>query len=191
MYKIFKFTLVVICFACLSGCASSCGAPAESNTNTAANNIIVPKRAENVNLPNANTNLVPHNAAKNGVNPTLDNSKVKKIDTTKVPKKVPKKKMPGNSVISTESKGASFVETRKFLDHSQLDKLVRVFDNPNNIKVKVHLKNGKVYELEDGKLKNYKTDSPATILQAVGVKPKTNPKEALKKEDTEKLTKEN
>lgn len=197
MYKAIKFSIIFFSFALLSGCASSCGSAVETNSNGSnTSEIIVPKKASNVSVPtnsNGNTKMVPYSgsANTNGPNPTMDNSKVKVIDTTD-PSKVkppPKKKMPDNSEISAGSVGRTFVETREFKDNKDLDKLVRIVDG-KNIKVKVYLKNGKVIDLEEGKIKNYKTDRVAQILEAVGMKPKgsdkadeknTKEKEELKK----------
>ena len=162
MYKVIKFSVVFFIFALLSGCASSCGSTVETNSNGATNEVIVPKKATNVSVPtnsNGDTKMVPYSGAgnTNGKNPTMDNSKVKVIDTTDTSKvkPPPKKKMPGNSEISAESVGQTFVETRQFIDNKELDKLVRIIDG-KNIKIKVHLKNGKVIDVDEGKIKNYK-----------------------------------
>ncbi len=180
MSIVLKFAFVFICFVFMGSCASSCGSSQGTNTNTSENKVIVPKRSDNTKIPensNGNTKMVPYNSGGNTnvKNPTLDNSKVKVIDTKNIKVKIPKKRMPDNSEMSTQSKGASFVETRKFLSHPQLDKLERVINSGDDIKVKIYLKNGKVYEIEKGKLKDYKKDSAAVILKAVGIEPAARP----------------
>lgn len=178
MYKSIKFFTIFLSLAMLNGCASSCGSVEQTsnqNNNTnQAGNVIVPKRADNSNVSNnANSNTMVNGLANfGGKNPTLDNSKVKVIDTTNTKSTVQAKKMPDNSEMSTtmDEKG-NFVETRKFINNPDLDKLERIIKDPKNIKLKVYLKNGKVYDLAEGKLKNYKTDAAYSILEAVGVKP--------------------
>jgi hypothetical protein len=177
MYKGIKFVVIFISLTLLNGCASSCGSSVDSNSNEQSNKIIVPKRADNANIPtntNGNANLVQLKGTENinAKNPTLDNSNVKVVNPSKSTKTIPSKKMPDNSVMSTESRGANFVETRKFNNHPVLDKLERVIKGAKDITVKIYLKNGKVYDLEDGKLKDYRTDSAETILEAIGVSPK-------------------
>ena len=176
MYKAIKFSIIFFSFALLSGCASSCGSAVETNTNGSTNEVIVPKKATNVSVPsnsNGNTKVVPYSGAgnTNGKNPTLDNSKVKVIDTTDTSKikAPPAKKMPDNSEVSSRSVGKNFVETRKFIDNKEIDKLERITGG-KEVKVKVYLKNGKVIDVEEGKIKKYRTDSSAQILEAIGIK---------------------
>jgi hypothetical protein len=188
MYKVIKYSIFFCSLILLNGCASSCGSAVETNSNT--NEVIVPKRATNVKVPdNSNTNNMVNGLKNiNGNNPTLDNSKVKVIDTSNVKPTVPTRKMPDNSEMSTQSRGADFVETRKFLNDPQLDKIERIL-NGKNVKFKVYLKNGKVFDLEEDKLKNYKSATAAAILGLVGIKtqvkvdPNAKTKEQIQKEE--------
>ncbi len=188
MYQGVKFFAVFFSFLLLNGCASSCGSSVETNSNGQTNEIIIPKKADNASIPNnANANMVNGVSNTNNVNPTLDESKVKVInpETSKV--EPPKKKMPDNSEMSAKSVGATFVETRQFLKHPQLDRLERIIEG-RNIKLKIYLKDGKTYDLEESKLKDYKNDSAATILKAVGVNP-VEAKDQNAEENSDKVKK--
>ncbi len=183
MLKGLKFILIFGLFALLGGCSSSCGSATEGNTNTQTN-VIVPERSDTQPMgSNANTNMVNGLKNANMNNPTLDNSNVKVIDTTNVNTAPPKKQLPDRSELSTKSVGAKFVETRKFLEHPQLDKLERIIDGKDII-FKIYLKNGKTFNLAQEKLKDYKTASAYDILKAVGVDPmKTDKPGGKTKED--------
>ena len=172
----FKFFLIIFSLVSFAGCSSSCNnagtETAEINSNSSnTTNVIVPKQADNVNMPQSNqtAEMVPYNS-KNGKKVETENVQVKKVDTSKVENTTPKKRMPENSELSTTmSKEGWFIETRKFNGHPDLDKLVRIIKTGKDISLKVHLKNGRIYDLQDGKLKNYRTDAAITILEAVGV----------------------
>lgn len=173
MYQGLKFLLLFISISLCGACASSCGGADQANSNTGSNtNVVVPVRADT--LPpgaQSNTNMVNGLKKTNMKNPTLDNSNVKVIDANQKTAPPPKR-LPDNSFMEvTMSKEGHFVETRKFLDHPDLVKLVRIIKDKNDIQLKVHLKNGKVYDLAEGKLKNYRTVDAYSILAAVGVKP--------------------
>lgn len=177
MFRVIKLSAIFFSFILLNGCASSCGSSStESNSSNKSNtNIIVPKRVDKPNSQkntNANTNLVPYNGAKNinAKNPTLDKSKVKVIDTTKTKAEPMKKKLPDNSEGSVSmNKDGSFVEKREFKNHPQLLKLEKIIKSGKDIKFKVYLKNGKVLDVPEGKIKNLQNDSAKSILEAVGI----------------------
>lgn len=173
-----RFILVFVICIFLNGCASSCGnAVVETNSNTEANKnvqVIIPKKADGVNLQadsNVNGKLLPYPGLENtnGKVPNVDNTNIKKIDEKDIKKIVPTKKMADNSELSVRSEGASFIETRQFSNDPQLDKVERII-NGTTSKFKVYLKNGKTFQLNEEKLKDYKNLSAAAILAAVGVK---------------------
>lgn len=173
-----RFILVFTLFAFLNGCASSCGnAVVETNSNTETNKnvqVIVPKKADNANLQaasNGNGKTVPYPGLENtnGKVPNVDNTNIKKIDEKDIKEIIPTRKMADNSEMSVRSVGADFIETRKFSNDPQLDKVERII-NGTTSKYKVYLKNGKTFEPTEEKLKDYKSLSAAVILAAVGVK---------------------
>jgi hypothetical protein len=87
---------------------------------------------------------------------------------------------------STMNAKGQFVETRTFKSHPQLAKVERVFVTPNEKKIFVYLKNGKVIEVADEKLPTFQATVPGTILQAAGVQlnqPAPESKEDGKKVD--------
>jgi hypothetical protein len=173
MHQGLKYFLLFISISLSGACASSCGGSEQANNGSGSNtNVVVPVRADN--LPpgaNGNSNMVNGLQKTNMKNPTLDNSNVKVIDANQKTAP-PTKRLPDNSFMETSmSKEGHFVETRKFVDHPDLVKLVRIIKDKNDIKFEVHLKNGKVYDLAGGKLDNYRTVDAYSILTAVGVKP--------------------
>lgn len=166
----------------MSGC-SSCGETGPGNTESAnANsvNVITPQRAPSNASPdqtNSNSNLVPYGGQSAADNPTLDQSKVKVIDLSKVkPQPLPARKMPDNSEISTVQSpdGKAFIETRKFNGEKQLLKVERITKSASDKVVKVYLRNGKVFTVGNDKLKDFSKDTASSILQAVGVKPEAS-----------------
>ncbi len=178
MFKNVRFIGVFVLSAFLSGCASSCGnAFIETDSNLEANKnvrVIVPKKADNVNLQTnsgSDGKAVPYPGLENsnGEVPNVANTNIRKIDEKDIKEIVPTTKMADNSEMSVRSVGADFVETRKFANDPQLDKVERII-NGTASKFKVYLKNGKTFELTEEKLKDYKTLSAAMILAAVGVK---------------------
>jgi hypothetical protein len=104
----------------------------------------------------------------------MDDAKVKVIDTSKIRNGLPAKKMPDNSEMSTIGKpDGSFVETRRFLNHPQLEKIERTIRSMEDITLKAYLRNGKVITIPTDKLKNYKTVSASDVLRIAGVKIET------------------
>lgn len=186
----FKLSAVLAAVSVLGGCASSCGAPGETADAPPETNIVVPvEREAPTPAGNANVEMVNGLDPKGGKNPTLDNSKVRVVDTTKVKTEPPKKRLPdGSEIMTTMNKEGHFVEIRRFPDHPDLEKLVRTIRSGKDIRFEVHLKNGKVHPLPEGKLENYRKASAGMILEAVGVKPTVvkRPPAATKEEEMKK-----
>ena len=184
-----KFIVVFLGFVFLNGCSSCNESPSTNTEANATTKVITPKRATNVSVPgnaNANNPPKPYPGMKPGENPTLDNSKVRVIDTNRAAEPPPARKMPDNSEMTTimNSKG-QVVETRRFLNHPQLGKIERITRTPKDVIVKVYLRNGKVLELPDKKIKDYRIDNALQILTAAGVKvEKTIDPNAPTKKDT-------
>ncbi|MDH3492636.1 MAG: hypothetical protein OEM82_03735 [Acidobacteriota bacterium] len=169
-----SFIVAVIGLIFLNGC-SSCGGPPTENSNAAGANInvITPQRATNINVSaNANAKPQPYPGIKEGDNPTLDNSKVQVIDTTKARVDPPARKGPDNSELTTimNSKG-EVIESRRFLNHEQLEKMERITRSPRDVTIKVFLRNGKVIEIANDKIASFKNVKPDQVLIAAGVKP--------------------
>ena len=79
-----------------------------------------------------------------------------------------------DSVIFSESRGKDFVETRTFKNHPVLVKIEKIMDGKTNV-YKVYLKNGKVIDAPEEKMKSYETLSAASILYEIGLQPKPTP----------------
>jgi hypothetical protein len=177
---------------CLSGCGSCSDAGGNLNTNANNATIVVPK-ADNTNNPygsNANSKLVPYNGSENlNGNPTLDNSKITVVDTSKVKPTITTRPLPEDSELSTvmNSKG-NVIETRTFKNNPYISKLERVTVTPKDVSLKLYLKNGTVRELPADKVKDFRIVATGTLLDIIGFKypkdsaPKAKSKEELMKE---------
>lgn len=78
--------------------------------------------------------------------------------------------LPENSEISTQMNEKGFVlETRTFKDHPVLTKIEKTTISPKNTELKVYFKNGKVYDVPDGKIEDFRTASIKSICQSVNV----------------------
>lgn len=180
--NVLKTSILLLGFALLSGC-SSCGAADTANSNPDNSNnvtVITPQKAVDgrPGPDNSNSKLVPYPGTEDGKNPTLDESKVKVIDMSKVKPKppVPRRMGDGSEILTVQSSdGLSFIETRKFNNQEQLDKIVRTSKSPKDRVVKVYLRNGKVVTIDNEKLKNFATDSADSILLLAGIKTKPTP----------------
>lgn len=167
-----KSALVVAGFVLFSGCTSCRDVEPENSNRLSETKVIKPKRSDNSAWTNSNTNAQAktYPGLENGKNPTLDNSKVKVINTANAPVPLPPRRMPDNSEVSTtmNSEGA-FVESRRFLDHPVLERLERITVSPKNVKVRVRLRSGKAVDIVPSKIKNFRFESADTILKAAGV----------------------
>ena len=81
-----------------------------------------------------------------------------------------------SSLISTEmNKDGNPVETRKFSNNPQLDKIEVTALGEKERKILVYLKNGKVLPLQQGKLTNPMVATSYEILKSVGIEVKAAP----------------
>ncbi len=92
---------------------------------------------------------------------------------------------PESSLISGDmNKQGQPVQTRKFTKDQTLDKVEIIALGETERKILVHLRNGKVLPLEQGKITDPMTASSYDLLKAVGIEPKVTPKtNNAKKED--------
>lgn len=157
---------------------------------------------------NANTNLPPQDAELNSQNLPADplanvqagdsitNHPSKKdsdaqTDQKAVPNsaKVPVERLnnaiaaPDDSVFSMimDEKGNP-VETRVFAKHPILAKVERKVFGMNQSTTRVHLRDGKVLPMAEGKIRDLAIAPPALILEAVGVQPPASADSKEKKE---------
>lgn len=163
-----NFVVILLIALIATGCSSnqtSTSGNAAQNSNTAVN---VPG-AENPTLSGA-VNGVPN------LNPNAFNSPT----TVTTPKPYVAKpgelsygqrSAPDESVVSSESRGKDFVETRTFKNHETLAKVEKITDGTNT-RYKVFLKSGKVLDGPADKLQNFTAMAPASILESVGIAPK-------------------
>lgn len=146
--------------------------------------VAVPKEDANGNPYNTvgNRRLVPYNGIDNiDKNVTLDNSKVTVVDTNKVETVARKKNLPDDSEVSTVmNKQGHVVETRTFLKNKYLDKIVKTTFKPKEVSIKIFLKSGKVVEVTEEKIGNFRTASAKTLLDAAGFVVPVDPNEPQK-----------
>jgi hypothetical protein len=176
-YFVFIFTIAVL----ISGCSSNppANAPAGANTNQVNANSIA---ATN---PNP-SEMTPYNGVQNlnpnAFNATNDNRKVIPYQPKKDELPYGSRYAPDDSVISSGSRGKDFVETRTFKSHDVLNKVEKIMDGKTT-KYKVYLKNGKVVDAPAEKMNNFAAMAPVSILEVIGLAPKTQPATEEKKEE--------
>ncbi len=168
-----RFTLVLLLVASIliaTGCSSESSEPGTNTEEAAAtansNSLsVVPENGDSA------AKLVPYNGVPNtNSNPTLGNQKVEVIDTTKLKPAPMTKVLPENSELATYmDKTGRVIETRTFKSDRQLNKVEKITRTPSDTTTKVFLKNGKVIEIPEGKLADFRTASIASILEAAGV----------------------
>jgi len=171
-----KSVLIIAVLAFLSGCSSN---PETNAVNGGAN-----PPAANVNAANANTvaatntqpsgEILPYNGVQN-LNPNAFNASgdnLKVVPYKPKPGELPygTRTAPDDSVVSTNSRGQDFVETRTFKNHPTLAKVEKIMDGKTT-NYKVFLKNGKVVDAPADKMSNFAAMSPVTILAAIGIEP--------------------
>lgn len=170
MNKYFQAGTMMTIVLWLGGCA---GAP-DAGSNGAANttNAAVAENASNPgmiapafnNAVNVNGMVVP------------DNVNVVVIDTNKAKPTLLTRPAPDDSEVSMEmNKAGQPVQTRIFKNHPVLLKVEKIYLGPKETKYTVHLKNGRVLPLEEGKLSDFLIAPPQDILAAVGVKNQASP----------------
>ena len=74
-----------------------------------------------------------------------------------------------STFTSTMDKSGNFIEVREFKNHPRLLKVERKILGRDS-KYSVFLKNGKVVEAPAAKMENFRSLSPVTILEAIGIK---------------------
>ncbi|MBK8811696.1 MAG: hypothetical protein IPN69_13315 [Acidobacteria bacterium] len=74
-----------------------------------------------------------------------------------------------STFTSTMDKSGNFIEVREFKNHPRLLKVERKILGRDS-KYSVYFKNGKVVEAPAAKMENFRSLSPVTILEAIGIK---------------------
>ncbi|MEZ5307550.1 MAG: hypothetical protein R2684_10440 [Pyrinomonadaceae bacterium] len=146
-----------------------------SNANTgniSGNEVVKPKEVPAPPGANSNTNLVPAKGVDGNSNPTLQPPKnLQVIDTNKAAT-MPAKKLADNSEVTvSQTKEGYFIESRRFLNNPQLEKVEKILKSPKDITYRVHLRTGKVIEVSGDTIKGFRTDTASMILRAVGIEP--------------------
>ena len=163
-----KFLVIFISAIFLYGCSQTSDEDSGFNqnynpyTNTTAN-------AEN--KTDTSAKVLPYNglkktdvdeAFKRSGNPAAEQSNSNTVPTAMT------QPLPENSEISTEMNSKGYVlETRTFKDHPVLAKIEKTTISPNKTELKVYLKNGKVYDVPEGKIENFRTATIKSILEVV------------------------
>lgn len=184
----------------LTGCW---GTATETNTETANANLTPDANA--VSLQNVDINTVNDPSANvdpNAENPMLDiqtnkvGNHIKSgepgVDTEEMKKAENTRRFklaPENSLIYGEmNKDGNPVQIRKFSSHPTLERVEIIAYSADDRKQFVHLKDGKVLQIEPGKIVNPMTASTFELLKAVGIEVKTAPltDEEKKKQEKQK-----
>jgi hypothetical protein len=159
--RIFAITILLLSAALLIACTGYFSGRDTANSgpaNASANNL-----AENANIdPNGNAELANANA-------NIQNIPVKRPPLA--PKQEPLTRIaPDDSVITAENNPeGDLVETRVFKNHDMLAKVERVLTaSRRGGRVRVFLKNGRVYEIPVARLKNVLNETPEEIIKTVG-----------------------
>ena len=175
-YFVFIITISIIFSGCSANVETNSAAANSANSNSPITNL------PNINST-AETNSPPLQTQSNK---SLENSNANNFNspniTINADKIKPKKdELPvgsvaalDDSVIFSESRGRDFVETRTFKNHPVLVKIEKIMNGKTNV-YKVYLKNGKVIDAPEEKMKSYETLSAASILYEIGLQPKPTP----------------
>ena len=173
--KYFVFILLI------ATALSACSAGSENSANSAAVQNPSNSDAANANsvaATNPAPQMIPYNGSQN-VNPNAfnaSNDNLKTVKTEPKPDELPygSRKAPDDSVITSESRGKLFVETRVFKSDPVLQKVEKIMDGKTN-KYKIYLKNGKVVDVPESKMDNYAVMAPGNFLEILGMNPKPQP----------------
>ncbi|MEZ5428538.1 MAG: hypothetical protein R2747_19995 [Pyrinomonadaceae bacterium] len=166
-----KIAFILILAFCWAGCSSSADSAHDKNSVNAGNG------ANTGEGSNTTGQMVPYN----GVDPEAFNGNTSNVRVVEVPEEKQKTKFdsrpaPDQSEFSTTmNKKGEVLETRTFKDHPQILKIERKTAGKEN-SLKVYLKNGKVYDLSEEKVPNFRVAAPQNILIAIGVTPKPEAK---------------
>lgn len=158
IYSTILLTLAAILFAC-------CGYFADSN---AANSGQVNAGQANANSPDGNLDA--------NANMDLANANANIQNSVPARRPAPAKTDPlvrpapdDSEIIAENNTDGDLVETRIFKNHDMIAKVERILTaSRRDGRVRIFLKNGRVYELPVSKLKNALKDSPGDIIKAVG-----------------------
>lgn len=181
-----KNCTLVICLAFLNACWSSNDATTSQNTNVILSNDYVNAKIERVDV--TNSKLIPY---KGNINPKAanggQNANVKMVnrDTANNKTKFEERPAPDNSVFESKLDSKGYTGTRTFKDHPLLLKIEQTQLGKDK-KLKVYLKNGKVYDVSEEKVPNFRVNSPSHILAAIGILPKTEQQKGEISEKKEK-----
>jgi hypothetical protein len=160
--RLFATTILLLLTAILFACTGYFSASNQANSNLANSQVISLPEDQNVEA-NANTDDLAN------ANANIQNLPVKRPPLS--PKPEPLTRIaPDDSVITAENNAdGDLVETRVFKNHDMLAKVERILTaSRRGGTLRVFLKNGRVYELPAGKLKNALSDSPDEIIKSVG-----------------------
>ena len=148
--------------AILFACTGYFSASNQANSNMANSQVTSPPEDQNVEA-NANTEDLAN------ANANIQNLPVKRPPLSPKPEPLTRT-APDDSVITAENNAdGDLVETRVFKNHDMLAKVERILTaSRRGGTLRVFLKNGRVYELPAGKLKNALSDSPDEIIKSVG-----------------------
>lgn len=104
------------------------------------------------------------------------NANVTFVNTNQAKATMQEKPAPDDSTFMAEMNGKGQpVETRTFRSHPIIKKVEKITMSPRDYVFKIYLKNGKVVESKNEKLKDFRVIAPENILDAAGIKPPPPP----------------
>lgn len=180
-----KKILIVFSAFFLCACWSTNETVNKSNSNTKLNSAKIPANVEVVKVSNSNSKMVPYKDNVSLEEARRQQQNVKVIDKkTKAPKEgIP---APDNSTFKTRFDAEGFTATRTFNDHPKLIKIEKKQIGKETT-LKAYLKNGKVYDVSEEKVPNFRVNSPSHILAAIGLGPKQEKQKGINKDKLEQL----
>lgn len=167
-----NFSIIFISMIFLSGCSMAANENSGFNENY---NPYTNTTANSKNKTDESAKAVPYNGLKKSdiedvfkrsENPIGQESQSNSTSTLIKP-------LPENSQLSMQMNEKGYVvETRTFNGLSFLIKIEKTTISPKETKLQIYLKNGKVYDVPEGKMKDFRTATIKTILEAADVRQK-------------------
>lgn len=167
----------------LGACAAA-GDSANQNGTTKNLPEMGPADARVRKISNENTRLIPLEKNK-PANPIQQSTpKIIKRDTTDNPGRFAQRKAPDDSVFTSRLDAGGYTGTRTFRNHPELKKIEKN-QKGKLTRIRVYLNNGKVYDVTEEEIPNFRVASPVQILEAIGVRGRKDPEPASPTEKKE------
>ena len=172
-----KFVALILFSVMFAGCSSEAKQPTESTPNK--NTVTAGKNTNTVVLGNSDQPAILDAEPSNKLTPTkqdiIAKLRQKNLAAANTPASGPPpppqyRPAPDDSVVATamNSKG-SVVETRIYKNHPNLSRVELKWVSPDDKRVKIYLRNGKVVEKKAANIDNLGTTPTSVLLQMAGI----------------------